>query len=850
MSSRSAVNGYRLSLMKIATETKLGRYEIRSLIGEGGMGEVYLAEDTRLHRKVAVKVLPAEVAANQERMRRFNQEAISAAALNHPNIAHIYEIGEHAGVNFIAMEFIDGVTLREKIHREHTELRKLLAYLQHVAEGLAKAHAAGIVHRDLKPDNIMITDDGHAKILDFGLAKLVDVSKPGGAGELSAMATAVMPQYSQPGTVLGTVGYMSPEQAQGRVNEIDHRSDIFSFGCILFEAATQHSPFEGRDALDSLHKIVHAPTPQIKDLNPAVPDELQRIVRRCLAKDPDKRYQSIRDLAIELDELHQELKDAEPEHSRQPISSISAASSGGEQAGVESANQSAVAATEVARPTSSAEYIVTEIKRHKRGAAIILAVIILLSAAAIAYYFARGSRAAINSIAVLPLANTDADPNTEYISDGITESIVNSLSKLPNLKVISLLSVARYKGQQIDPQAVGREMDVRAVLVGKVAQRGDGLLVSVELVDVRDKSHLWGEQYNGKLSDMLSVQGELSRKIAEQLRLKLSGEQQGQLTKRYTHDTDAYQAYLKGRYYWNKRSLEGIKKALAYFQEAIDKDPNYALAYAGMADAYSFGALDLPSNEFFPKAKAAATKALEIDDTLAEAHTALGWIEMRYDLDWSGAEKEFKRAIELNPNYATSHNWYSVELGLMGRFDEAIAEAKRAQELEPLSLNTNSDVGLPFYFSHQYDQAIARYRKAIEMDSNFALAHYFLGLAYEQKEMYQEAVEEFLQASTLFGFEPQGITALRGAYATAGWRGFLQKDIELTIEYSKKYADFYDVAIDFARLGEKEQALAWLEKAYQERDGGLFWFRRDPRLDTLRSEPRFIDLSRRAGVSP
>ncbi|HXI75349.1 MAG TPA: serine/threonine-protein kinase, partial [Pyrinomonadaceae bacterium] len=478
--------------MMLESGTKLGRYEIKSQLGAGGMGEVYLAEDSRLHRKAAMKILPTELATRKDRMRRFEQEAQAAAALNHPNIAHIYEIGESGGVNFIAMEFVDGVTLREKIHQENTDLRKLLRFLQHAAEGLAKAHAAGIIHRDLKPDNIMVTRDGHAKILDFGLAKLIE-RPPVPGGDSSEVATAIMRQHSTPGAIIGTVGYMSPEQAQGKISEIDHRSDIFSFGCILFEAATGKRPFEGDSAVKSLHMVVYEQPPPIVDLNPTAPAELQRIVNRCLAKDPDERYQSIKEVAIELKGLRRELAD----HIGDTTVPLTKSAT--------SADHSSLAESE---SKSSAQYVVSGIGRHKLAAAIIVLVLIAGGVGVGLFLHARNSEVAFESIAVLPFENKSNAPDSDYLSDGLAESLIYRLSQLPNLKVSPTSSVMRYKGKETDVKKVASELGVSAVMTGRIAQHGDDLTISVELVDARNNKVLWGEQYDRKMSDLLATQRE------------------------------------------------------------------------------------------------------------------------------------------------------------------------------------------------------------------------------------------------------------------------------------------------------------------------------------------------------
>ncbi len=565
--------------MTLATGTKLGRYEIRSKIGEGGMGEVYLAHDATLDRKVALKILPPDLASNQNRMRRFAQEAKAAAALNHPNIAHIYEIGEHESLHFIAMEYIDGLTLRETIHRERAGIPKLLRYLQQVAEGLTKAHAAGIVHRDLKPDNVMITRDGYAKILDFGLAKLIEpiTAQPIASPEEATTALLRRP-LSAPGLVMGTVGYMSPEQAQGHT--VDHRSDIFAFGCLLYEAATGQRAFETESTIDTLHKIVHTPARLVKDMNPSAPADLTRIVRRCLAKDPDERYQSIREAAIELRDVRRELEGAMEMETTVPPPSVSASR-------ISATSAATVAGTPVSTSPSSAEYIFAGIKRHKLATTIFLAALVLGSVALAAYLYARSTEVTIDSIAVLPFVNQNRDSDSEYLSDGLTESITNSLSQLSNLRVIPSPSVSRYKTQEIDAITAGKDLGVRAIVTGRILQRGDNLTLNVALVDVRDNKQLWGEQYNRKIADALGVQQEISREISERLRTRLSGEEQKQLKKRDTSNPEAYQAYLRGRYYWNKRTAENIQKAMKQFQQAADKDPNYALAYVGLADCYS-----------------------------------------------------------------------------------------------------------------------------------------------------------------------------------------------------------------------------------------------------------------------
>ncbi len=840
--------------MAIKPGTRVGRYEIRSQVGAGGMGEVYLGEDTRLHRKVALKILPADLASNQDRMRRFIQEAQAAAALNHPNIAHIYEIGEEAGIHFIAMEFIDGMTLREKIHREHTALAKLLRYLQHVAEGLAKAHANGIMHRDLKPDNIMITREGHAKILDFGLAKLIEPTgqKPDREGgrkddqAVSELATAILQQHSTPGVVLGTVGYMSPEQAQGKTKEIDHRSDIFSFGCIFYEAVTRQKAFAGKDAIDTLNKIIREPAAPITDFRPDAPNHLQRIVRRCLAKDPEDRYQTIKDVAIELRELRRDLAGATG------IDTTVAPSAAGSTLGSRGSAEPISSSTAPSTPASSAEYIVSGIKQHKF--AVIVAVIVLAAGATGLgmYLHARNSEVAIDSIAVLPFQNRSTEADSEYLSDGLAESLIYRLSQLPNLKVSPTSVVFRYKGQQVDPIKVGKDLGVSAVLSGRITQRGDNLTISAELVDVRYNKLLWGEQYDRKTSELLATQREIAREIVDTLKLRVSGQERG-LAKHYTESNEAYQLYLKGRFYFNKRSEEGMQKSLEYFQQAIEKDPTFALAYSGLADTYDLLATPdaggaMAPDAALPKGKKAALKAIELDGTLAEPHVSLAHVKYYYDRDWAGAEREFKRAIELNPDYPQAHHWYAIYLVWSGRTNEGLAEIRRAQELDPLSLPISMTAGWLLCDAGRTDEGIEELRKTLEMDPAFVVAHHRLALCYERKGAYDLAIIEYQKVSDL-GAKPLGTAGLGQAYAMAGKRNEAQKALAEVQEISKqRYVSPSVFALIYAALGDKDQAFAWLDKSIDEHDLLTARLKVDARFDNLRSDPRFAELERRVGL--
>ena len=830
----------------------LGRYEIKSQLGAGGMGEVYLAEDIRLHRKIALKVLPAELTQNKDRLRRFEQEAQAAAGLNHPNIAHVYETDEIGGQHFIAMEFIDGVTLREKIHQERTELRKLLRFLQHAAEGLAKAHAAGIVHRDLKPDNIMITRDGHAKILDFGLAKLIE-QPPLPGSDSSEVATAVMPQHSIPGTVMGTVGYMSPEQAQGKTNEIDQRSDIFSFGCILYEAVTGKKPFEGDSVVKSLHMVIYESAPAIAELNPSAPADLQRIVRRCLAKDPDERYQSIKEVAIELKELRRELQGAGIDTTvTPPTRSETTTSTGGERTRSQSLSPTTGTPT-LSTKASSAEYVATGIKRHKLATAIVAGLVLLAVAAGSHRHQrlsarARNTEVAIKSIAVMPFVNDNGNADVEYLSDGMTETLIGSLSQLPNLSVKARSTVFRYKGKGTDAKTIGKELNVQAVLNGHVMQRGDQLTLSVELVEVATENAIWSKQYNRRLSDAQALQGEIAQEVSAKLRLKMAGEGAPE-AKNQKVSPEAYQAYLKGRYYYNQDTEESLNKAIEEFNQALGLEPNYAQAFAGLASVYTeMSSVYLPSSEAMPKAKQAALKALALDGSLAYAHRALGEIHWWSDWDFPAAEQEFKRAIELDPNEPKNLALYAVFLArTLGRFDEGIAMANRALQLDSLSVDVHYHVAAVFYSARQPDRAAAEANKMHELDRNSFLAHRYLGLAYLFKGQNEQAIAE-LQKTV----DPQsgfGLDLLGCAYGIAGRKSEALKTLaELQALAGRKYIPPHSFAYIYAGLGDKERAFEWLEKGYTGRDDTLTRLKTEPLFDSLRSDPRYTDLMRRVGL--
>ncbi len=793
----------------------ISHYKILEKLGEGGMGIVYKAEDIKLKRIVALKFLPQHLTRTADEQARFEQEAQSAATLNHPNICTIHAIGEFDGPQgirqqFIDMEFVDGVTLRKKLPVE--KVSDAIAYAIQIGEALHEAHLKGIVHRDIKAENIMVNTKNQIKVMDFGLAKLKGSSK-----------------LTRTSSTVGTLAYMAPEQLQG--GNIDARSDIFSFGVVVFELLTGRMPFPGEHEAAIMYSIMNGTPEPINKYRKDISPEIERIVHRALEKDPEDRYQHV-------DDMVSEFRRVQKQSARVSRASLT---------GMKIPEQSSIETPSVGTTGS----ITTGRKRNPLFVAGGVSLLVI-AAVVIGYLNFFSSHQAIDSLAVLPFANAGADTNTEYLSDGITESLINGLSQLSNLTVMSRSSVFRYKGKDIDPQKVGKDLGVKAILTGSVTQRGDNLLISTELVNVANNSHIWGEQYNEKLSDIISIQEEISKEISDKLRVKLAGDEEKKLEKRSTENTEAYQLYLKGRFYWNKRKADDLYKAIEYFNQAIEKDSNYALAYGGLAATYVLlpEYASVPAKSILPKAEATAKKASELDPYFAEPHAVLGLIKGNYLFDLMGAEEEFKKAIEINPKYPTVYHWFSICLRSQGKYEEGLAEIRRAEELDPLSPVINLNVAEALDLVNRRDEAIDHLKKAIEMEPNYPGAHQGLGLFYEENHQYDDALKEFETARRILGSEnPNGLGMYGFVLAEAGKKGEAAKILEQLQTLSKQGSpQALQIAAVYLGLGERNLALDWLDKAYDERDAGVVLLKVYSVWDNLRSEPRFIALLKKIGL--
>ncbi len=728
----------------------ISKYKIREKLGEGGMGVVYKAEDTRLKRTVALKFLHTDAFGSDEDKQRFVREAQIGAALDHPNICTVYEIDERDNEVFIAVAYIEGVSLDEKIESGPLDIAEAVRIALQIARGLSAAHEKGIVHRDIKSSNILLTNDGQVKITDFGLARVI------GDGETSGNVIA------------GSTAYMSPEQA--RAEAVDLRTDIWSLGVVLFEMLAGALPFRGDFEAALMYSILNEEPRHLSGLRPEIPIDLKRIVNKMLEKNRDDRYQTAGNVLSVLSEVRQALQ------------------TGGQPSRAD------------AKP----------------------------------------------SIAVLPFVDMSPDGDHEYFCDGIAEEITSALTKLEVLRVVARTSAFSFKGKNVGIPDIGRRLGVETLLEGSVRKAGNRLRIAVQLTNAEDGFDLWSEQYDREFEDIFAIQDEIRLAIVDQMKVTLLGDDRDELVKRHTVDPEAYSLYWKGRFFWNKRTEEGYRKGIEYFEQAIEQDPSYALAYVGIADCYDLlGWYDyLAPEDAFPKARTAAHKAMEMDDRLAEAQATAGWICVNFDWEWGCAESNYKQALELNPGYATVHQWYAEYLSYMGRHEEAIKHAEKAVELDPLSIIINCDLGQVLYYAREYDRAIEQLEKTLEMEPDFSISHYFLAFAYLQKRNHTEALKAAEKALELAGGEdPLNIAQLGLVHSFAGHADEACASLNKLNEMSgKRYVSPFCVALVHMGLGQIDEAFEWLNKAHEARDHWLETLKVHPVLDTLRMGPRYEEL--------
>jgi serine/threonine protein kinase/TolB-like protein/predicted Zn-dependent protease len=829
---------------------RVGAYEILSAIGAGGMGEVYRARDTRLERTVAIKVLPADLSSDPDRRERFDREARAISSLNHPHICILHDIGNQDGTSFLVMEYLEGETLASRLSKGSLPIDQVLRYAIEIADALDAAHAAGIVHRDLKPSNIFVTKRGQTKVLDFGLAKLAQDNRAAAVALDENGPTLNEARLTSPGTTIGTVAYMSPEQARGE--NLDAQSDIFSFGVVLYEMATGRPAFAGLTTAVIFNEILNKnPTPPAR-LNPEVPPKLDEIIDRCLEKDRELRYHSAADVRANLKRVQRDI-DTERARtsSRAPAEEEAAPLEAPARAG-SSSGPGGPTGSVAPQPSSDAALAIGIVQRHKTGivAAAIVLVVVVAGLIAGRMWLARTSGGPIDSIAVLPFVNGSGSPDADYLSDGLTDTITNSLSQIHSLRVVPRTLVMRYKNQNVDPRQAARDLNVRAIVTGSVMQRGDQVSVQAEMIDAANVAQLWGDHFDRSVADMMNVQSDISKAIAENLRMQLTSDDQKVMVAGTTQNAEAYQLYLKGQYEYEKRSRDDYNRASAYFEQAITQDPSYALAYAGLAKTYGWQAFwgYLHTSETYPKSTEAAKKAIALDERSADAHTALAASSLYYEWNWPQSEQELRRALALDPNNAEARRAYGNLLTTTRRFDEGIAELKRAEALDPISPIYPAVLGVVLIETGRYDEATIALKRALELEPNFVNAHIYLTWMYCATGKGDLAIAESRRAIEL-GY-PSGQSLLAQGFAAAGRKSEAVALLKEAIEQSKRsHSGALFIALAFDALGDKEQAFTWLEESYKEHEAALVFLNAWPfRNDALRADPRFQDLVRRIGI--
>lgn len=771
------------------------RYEVIEELGVGGMGSVYKVFDKKIDEKVALKVLAPEVAGDEKTIERFRHELKLARKVSHRNVCRMYDLSEEEGTPFITMEYVPGENLKSLIKRiGQLSIAKAISIAKQVGEGLVEAHRLGVVHRDLKPQNIMLDSEGNARIMDFGIARSIKTKG-----------------ITETGLIIGTPEYMSPEQVEGQ--EADQRSDIYSFGVILFEMVTGRVPFSGTTPLSIVLKHKTEKPPDPKTFVDQIPYELSLLILRCMEKEGDKRYQSADELLSELAKI-----------------------------------EKGITTTERIRGERRREKIS---KRNWRKVALYasLGVVAIVIVLAVLYVFTgvfTGQRESMDSIAVLPLKNISGISTQDFLADGMTEALISNLAQIGALRrVISSTSVMQYKETTKPLPEIARELEVDAVVEGSLMVSQNRVRVNVQLIEARTDRNIWSRSYERNLSDILALQSELARAIAREIKIALTPAEQARLALTRPVDPEAYQFVLRGRSFWNRRTEEDLMRAKEFFERAIEKDPTYALAHAGLADAYNMLASYhfVPPDEAYPKAKQAALKSLELDENLAEGYTSLAWVKYRYEGDWFGAETDYNWAIGLNPSYAIAHQWYGALLRDMGRFDESLAEFERARELNPFSLAINTSIAYLYYFARQYDQAIAQCTKALEIDPNFHWAYDAMGLVYLQKGAFEQSLESLRRAVALSETSIDYSCHLAQAYALAGMNKEALEILDVLLVRSETgYVPLHEMALIYKALGRRDQALAFLERAAEEQLSIVTPSRMDPRWDTLRVDPLFTEV--------